>query len=341
MLQADGVSVDQGRPGDGTVKKFAIIGGQPTLMLYILWNRDWRETEFLLPQLPFDTIQRMKDCGVSNIHDVRDDCSILTKEINRSNIPKRLLRKISVLLLELKKIRPLAQKVKHEQIPLYVQDTIAQMFRSFRGIDYHCLEDGLGSYNTPKDWRRLNYSMRFEDHDMWVPQAKELCFSGRLPIPDALKKRSIVRPLEESWQDLTEEDQQDICYIFEYPIERIKQLSEEGRDIFFLSQPLYPTRTKDERVWTNIVSEIFSHYNEKRIVVKLHRRDSYDYKKHFPNVEVLDSACPFELFAFMKAPIRKIVTVDSTAAIGIWPDGMVEMYEHYGEELERQANARK
>lgn len=90
--------------------------------------------------------------------------------------------------------------------------------------------------------------------------------------------------------------------------------------IIFLSQPWVNDLLLKESDYVSLLNEAFSYYNIGEIIIKCHPRDSFDYKKYFPNVQVFSKPVNMQLLLLvMSGKLKKVVTF-SSSAVDLLPD---------------------
>ena len=132
-----------------------------------------------------------------------------------------------------------------------------------------------------------------------------------------LNKKFTYVNLKELWNSSSSKKKSYIMKMFDVTDE-ILELPKKCSVILF-SQPFLTDCKMSEQE----ISEIYRPYIERDIdtgiVIKPHPRDRYDYKKHFPGVEILNSKAPMQLLSAMGVEFKKAITVCSSAVSAL-PD---------------------
>lgn len=124
-------------------------------------------------------------------------------------------------------------------------------------------------------------------------------------------KNVSVNSLKELWEKSSEEKRSFIIQLFDIGNDDILLFNDFS--VIFFSQPLVYDRVLDENEYIELLQKVFSHYDLKKVLVKIHPRDTFDYKKYFPEVTVFSKPVNMQLLSLLNLPIKKAVTLFSTA----------------------------
>lgn len=124
-------------------------------------------------------------------------------------------------------------------------------------------------------------------------------------------KQIIINPLQELWMGASYAKQEFIKKLFDISNDDIKLLN--SRPIIFFSQPLMGDCHLTEAEWIQINKMIFNHYDHNKLLIKTHPRDTFNYKKHFPNIEIYNKIVNAQLLSLVGVTPEKIATICSTA----------------------------
>ncbi len=116
------------------------------------------------------------------------------------------------------------------------------------------------------------------------------------------------------WDSFPEEKKQFILKVFELDEDDIKIFS--SRKIVIFTQPLTIKYLSKER-HKEIYSSIIRNYPQNDIIIKVHPRDLYPYENDFPDAVVFRKATPSQLFDLLGISFDKVVTLFSTAVVGV------------------------
>lgn len=109
------------------------------------------------------------------------------------------------------------------------------------------------------------------------------------------------------------EEKKIILNIFGFNEKNIEKLKEKKNILY--TQPLSEDGTITEKEKIELYSKIIKNYKEETLVIKQHPKDKTDYKKIFPDIEVLDQNFPAELFSLLDMKFEKAITLFSTAVL--------------------------
>lgn len=106
-----------------------------------------------------------------------------------------------------------------------------------------------------------------------------------------------------------------ILNIFDLSEEDIKILKE--KKIIVLTQPFSTDRVISEMEQKQIYEDMLSNYNYNDVVIKTHPRDTFDYRKYFKDVYVIDKPIPMQLLDILNIVFQEAATVCSSAVTSI------------------------
>lgn len=200
----------------------------------------------------------------------------------------------------------------------------------FFGTNFILLEDGNWNYQDKSTW----FQITMPDGGTYISggyndYVKQIVLTGRAEAPAELQSKYLIISLREIWKEKNEAEKKRIKDFFEFPEERIKKLLSEGRDHWLVTGNYYAAAMMTEEQQISVYGEILAKYDQKRVVIKPHPNDYLDYKQHFPDCEVVSGFFPMELLPLEGIVIRKIIGVNSTAMMGIFPPDMVDSYPEY------------
>lgn len=143
------------------------------------------------------------------------------------------------------------------------------------------------------------------------------------------KKKIILPTLDLSlWQSFSKKKQQRILEIFGLTNNDILLL--KSVDYVILTQPLYPDLVSVEehrRIYTAIIHQ----YDAKKVLLKIHPRDKFDYKRISDDILIFNKQVPVELFNLIGINFKKVITVFSSSVNQFSCD-----IDWYGSEFSRE-----
>lgn len=86
-----------------------------------------------------------------------------------------------------------------------------------------------------------------------------------------------------------------------------------SRQVVIFSQPLMEDAYLSNEEQASIYKPYIEKYGAENILVKLHPRDNFDYKKYFPNIKVIKTKAPQQLLSLMGVKFKIAITVCSSA----------------------------
>lgn len=183
----------------------------------------------------------------------------------------------------------------------------------------YLLEDGTSNYLEEKKIKKNLISLLRLDFRGktfgYSSKIKKIFLTGLAPLPNKLEKKVEIINLYELWSKKTKTEQKEILDIFGLTPSILKIFSK--RKIILFTQPLSEDKIITEEEKINIYSKIVENYSKKEMILKTHPREVTDYKKYFPDLEVLDLPIPYELLQILKVEPEIGITLFSTAALRV------------------------
>lgn len=195
--------------------------------------------------------------------------------------------------------------------------------------DFFLIEDGIMNYNMEKAKKielvqkfkqKIGINVTLGKHQ----NVKKIYLTGLAPIPKEIAHKVEIINLKELWDKKTLEEQDEILNIFLFDLnikEKIK-----GRNIILFTQPLSEDDVITEEEKVKIYSKIIKKYSKDKLIIKTHPREKTDYKNIFQDYLVLDNPFPFEILTLLNIEFNKVVTLFSTAALGLGKEVEVDFY---------------
>ena len=138
------------------------------------------------------------------------------------------------------------------------------------------------------------------------------------------EKAELFQP-QKLWKKKTQREQARILEIFSFPGKEIESAIRKGRNCLLLTEPYTLFGECDEETEIALYREMIEPYGEERILIKPHHQDKRDYAKIFPGSITLPRFFPIDLAQWMGMKFKKVISTNSSAAIKLFPEKIVEM----------------
>ena len=213
--------------------------------------------------------------------------------------------------------------------PVYLGGNLpfADLFmKSFETVFY--LEDGVGSYelvyNRERQVVKRNKSMLSRwlhgDRYPWYGLANNvriIYLTGILPIPEIIANKVELIDLQLLWQQKNLSQKESILKVF-LP-EGIDKYMFVGYETLSLTQPFREDSgihfLESDKI--DVYRKLLSGYDESKVLIKVHPREKTDYSCYFPKARILKTPCPMELLTLMGLPVKRAISVNSTAIFNL------------------------
>ncbi len=174
-------------------------------------------------------------------------------------------------------------------------------------------EPSLGSY-----WQNFQVGRIYRRYGGYNPWCKKRLVTS---ASDADMFRKIKLPfqqisLDTLWNQASPWKKSYIKNVYSMPSTGIL----EERKIVLFSQPLIKDAHLSIEDFVAIYKPYIERYGAENILIKLHPRDDFDYKKYFPKVETLKTKAPQQLLSLMGAKFKIAITVSSSAVSSLNQD---------------------
>jgi hypothetical protein len=150
-------------------------------------------------------------------------------------------------------------------------------------------------------------------------QCKAVFLTEENVSPILQGKKVYVNSLDSFWKLASERKKEYIMQLFGLTNEDILFLN--SRPNIFFAQRLVNDCGLTEKECFDLLSKIFHKYPSNSIIIKTHFRDSFDYKKFFPDMAVFSKPINSQLLYIMGVTPKKVITIASTA-IECFPDSV-------------------
>lgn len=323
------------------MKNIGVFVTEYSLLIFLLICKNWNQVAFILEgRIRSEIFQRLRECGVACVFGERTS-QFGQKIISKRQILRRGIYKFLRVLLQLR-VFFLIIRFDKKSIRVYGQDhaPIASLFRS---CNFTVIEDGMANYED-KNSIEKKYKMvcgLLPDECLpylpfgWDDSISRVYLTGRAPLPEGIKKKCKIFDMRMLWNEKTEEEKKQLCYIFGFNMDYVRTVVRQGRDIFLLTQNLAPTFCT-EMQQLSIYRKLLLDHDLNRVVIKPHPADRIAYEQHFPECVVMRGRFPFEFMYFMEIPIQKIIGINSTSLYGLWDSSIIESHEELLDELMRE-----
>lgn len=189
---------------------------------------------------------------------------------------------------------------------------------------FFLIEDGLTNYKKNIYKRTLKNKIFSIPSFGMYKNVKKIYLTGLAPIPEEIKDKVEIINLKELWNKKTEEEKKEILDIFGFDENIISKIKNKKNILF--TQPLSEDRFISEEEKIELYKKIIFNYSEKDLVIKTHPREKTDYKKYFPEIEILNQSFPAELFDLLDIKFERAITIFSTAALNFSKNSKVDFY---------------
>lgn len=207
------------------------------------------------------------------------------------------------------------KKYNLKKVEYYVQDHILFSYKFLGDKKYILIEDGTSSYTKIKEENKKSKIKKFlgilEPYGV-SSQCKKIYLREILPIPEKIKNKVEKIDIFELWKYKSLSEKKEINNLFNLSNEEIKKL--KNKKIILFTQPISEDGYVSEQEKIDIYKQILSQYkNKEKIVLKIHPREKTDYSLYFPEISILKSKIPIELYMLNGAEFDKAITIFSTA----------------------------
>ena len=229
-----------------------------------------------------------------------------------------------------------AKLIIKNNILIYGQDHLLIGNKLLLFKNFYLIEDGSMSYSTILvDYFAKRQGIKkiidtiFQRKKMLGRDSavKKIYLTGLAPIPEEIKDKVEIINLKELWNKKSDVEKEEILNIFGFDKNIVNNI--KNRKYILYTQPLSEDEILLENEKIELYSKILKKYNENYIVLKKHPREKTDYKKIFPDIEVMDQVFPAELLTLLDIHFEKAITIFSTAAL---TDDKVQV-DFYGTEV--------
>ena len=214
--------------------------------------------------------------------------------------------------------------------PIYAQDHITYSDVLIGNRKYTFIEDSPGTFSQLDEVsflgpfipnrgdcfkRRIKYFLAHSAIHGKTFGTNNQCTNRIITSPKDIKSKYVegrsyeLASLADLWKNCDDEKKEFIINLFS--ISRTTINDAPCVDLLILSQPF----VEDCGLSLDEMLQLYKPYVERfnSIVIKIHPRDKFDYKKYFPNVEIMRNQAPMQLLNAMGVVYPRALTVCSTA----------------------------
>ncbi len=257
-------------------------------------------------------------------------------EIKKNKHHRKMIRIILSYIFFIK-LEIICRKNKLKNLQVYGLDHIlgSDYFKSF--YDIILFEDGTKNYcpeeikkamkllNEKSIKKKISSKLVLETPSFGIyKNVKKIFLTGILDVPEELKNKVEIINLEMLWKNKTLKQKDEILEFFNVKDFFYKNKFQEKT--IFLTQPLSEDGILSLEEEIILYKSVMEKYDEKNLIIKTHPREKKDYKKYFPNIEILDKKFPFELFKLNNVKFKKVATIFSTGAYNLGEETEVDFY---------------
>ena len=294
-----------------------------SLLVYTLLFKEWENTIFILKEntIPKEVIDRIQKTSKVYRYKVEQSNN---KFANYYYYYKRILKYYYFL-----KKNNIKDKV------IYGSDH-DEMSRIVNKKNFILIEDGSANYQPLNDLRKNLHDkkvrkkissiikLQFKNIN-YLPfgydeKIKKVYLTRMFEIPKELKEKAEIINIKRLWKSKTQLEKSKILNLFNF-----NEKLYEDKKIILLTQTLSEDNwCSSESRKIEIYKEVLSNYNPRDVIIKMHPRETTNYKKIFPNITVDSNRYPFELLNLIDLKVDTVVTLFSGAALNF--RGMADIY---------------
>ena len=293
------------------MQKLVIDNTLYSILIYMLLNNEWRDSIFVLNN-------KLDNKFLNNFQ----------KKVKKLYIFKQYKIKKYYFKYILEYFKLYFFLLKQNNIKIYGNDDLEYFF-SF-GNDIFLIEDGLLNYKKKKQSiievlkKIIKLKNPFYKSLGYSNSVKKIYLTGLAPIPKEIKDKVEIINLKNLWSKKSEEEKKEILDIFGFNERTISKI--KNKKNILLTQPLSEDGFISEKEKIELYKKVIINYLEKDLVIKTHPREKTDYKKYFPEIEILNQSFPAELFDLLDIKFETAITIFSTAALNFSKNSKVDFY---------------
>lgn len=203
------------------------------------------------------------------------------------------------------------KKYKNTRTNFYVNSCLREI-----GIlsKYNLLEDGTVDYKIAEHSKfSLKNILKLDFRRNVFNKIKKIYLTGLAPIPEEIRDKVEIIDLRELWNKKSDIEKKEILNVFGFDRRIVNSI--KNKKYILYTQPLSEDKVllEDEKI--ELYSKILKNYDKNNVILKKHPREKTNYKKNFPDIEVINQVFPAELLSFLDIHFEKAITIFSTAAL--------------------------
>ncbi len=217
---------------------------------------------------------------------------------------------------------------------IYAQDHLPVTPYIIGNRDYVFIEDGPNIFSITQPKPIWKYSVRYlKERNLWqymkdrfisksiggIIANNELCKEVIVTTPDYVSylngKKFTQIDIKELWKESSDEKKENIKRIFNIS-ERDIAILKQRKNILF-TQPFADDGELVESEQYQLYKDALSKYRYEDVIIKVHPRDTFDYKKYFPDCLLFSKPVPFQLLDLFDVHFQTAITICSTAVTAI------------------------
>lgn len=191
-------------------------------------------------------------------------------------------------------------KTKNCEVEVYGQGHTNFSFPLYEYENSYLIEDGLGNYmdltepnySQPKLLRFFGFHTKKYYEGFGTHKNIKKVYLTKNKFPDIIKNKVEVINMQKIWQELSENEKNEILDIFNINLDGINFNDET---VLILTEPLTEEHLTTLEEELEIYNYIIEKFNEKNIIIKPHPRDLKNYCEIFPNTTIIEKYFPIEL----------------------------------------------
>lgn len=169
-------------------------------------------------------------------------------------------------------------------------------------------------------------------------QCKQVMLT-RSNVSEVLSGKELrIKSFAQEWNEASEDKKKSIMSVF--GCDAADRQVFENINVVVLTQPFYDDKVLTEEEHFEVYRQAMGKYDNKRIVMKVHPRDTFEYERYFRDVEIYRKPVPMELLSLWGVNIETAVTFfsssvycfdDNVAIDWIGTKGNDKLKDFYGE----------
>ena len=224
-----------------------------------------------------------------------------------------------------------------KKVDAYGHGHLAISFPLYEYKNSYLIEDGVGNYlpNLKEtkyghtlsekiqqfiDGRYLKgYYEGFGTH----PNIKKI-YLTKDNAPEIIQNKVETINMEELWNSKTDSEKEEILRIFNLDYNSVINMDNDV--VLLLTEPFCEEKLLPYNEEIKIYNEIINEFKDKRIIIKPHPRESKNYSKIFPGIEILEGSFPIEILNLIGFKPKIVASIISTALLN-FKDSEIYIYE--------------